>query len=816
MSFNFDDSQLRSGNLSAYCEGSYEKKYIILHNTANKFKSAQEVHQKGVENNVNYIRTTLSKPNPKGGLNATAHFFVGGTKVAQVAPETSYVISCEGTGASDFKSDCANTRGSKFNNKNSINIEMVTYGTNGDQIDATTEQTAQELTAMLCKKFNIPIENIYRHYDFNGKHCPVSMTNHTPGGYDRWIRFKQGVANKLGSVGVMQNGSNSTSSNNSAYILAKATPKNKSASYIKIYEKPDPNAKSTGKINKGEEFKVKLKTKNSGTGKDKMIWYELYDKKGYVKQTAIEKIKTVTPSSNKSNSDIFTTNGSSENAVIEFEKTTIDQSSNLAAAGHRYTNFDQKTFNKTLKNINFIFGMPYQLNALADPRINIKINTSKKSKTFPFAQKNRKELPYGRVFNEKIVSKMPLLLVTPGQPNFLPGYSKSTKAKILKILNSTLGASVVKRASKGFMSNLDSVMSKKTGRYYTFHFDYASYYNYVNQMLRYCAIMLGIGNWKYPIGDGSKKVKLKHYKWQDATNPAFTQFVAAPEAIAFYVDAETNTNESLSTSTTTSQFASSINGLSDIQKELQFLIGPMLGFKRKSKDVDAYNRGIDDVNKIIDESLGGSRLFKNLAESFKVIGAGGKLIFPEIWSDTDFSKSYDFTLKLRTPSGDKVSWYLEILVPMIHWIALAAPRQLGSNGYQSPFLVRAFYKGIFNLDMGIVTSLDISKGKEGMYTVDGLPTEVDIRVSMKDLYSMLYISNDYTPANMLNNTCLTDYLANTCGININKPEVMRTLELLVLYRANYFKDMPNRVFTKFQQNLSNLALDLYDKLNLRW
>ena len=46
----------------------------------------------------------------------------------------------------------------------------------------------------------------------------------------------------------------------------------------------------------------------------------------------------------------------------------------------------------------------------------------------------------------------------------------------------------------------------------------------------------------------------------------------------------------------------------------------------------------------------------------------------------------------------------------MHILGFTAPRALGYNGIQSPFLVRCFYKSFFNVDMGIVTNLNITKG----------------------------------------------------------------------------------------------------------
>ena len=111
------------------------------------------------------------------------------------------------------------------------------------------------------------------------------------------------------------------------------------------------------------------------------------------------------------------------------------------------------------------------------------------------------------------------------------------------------------------------------------------------------------------------------------------------------------------------------------------------------------------------------------------------------------------------------------------------PREFRSkdpNLYTSPFLVRAAAKGMFNIDMGMITSLSISKGAECCWNVDGLPTQIDISITIEDLYSSLHssgYSDLWHPLRdakaMVENTAYQDYLANMAGLNIAQMEVGR-------------------------------------------
>ena len=442
---------------------------------------------------------------------------------------------------------------------------------------------------------------------------------------------------------------------------------------------------------------------------------------------------------------------------------------------------------------------------------------------------------FGRKYTERIIMRMPLLIMSPGEPDFLPNYSKKQRSSIAQKLLEGAG-----NVSSKTVKNL---LSGKGGRYYAFTFKYATYYKYVNAMLRYCSVALGISNVKHSISkagsgghfkrvkvvDASKfkgasySEKLGSFKWQKAVtaNPKWKAFFNSAEFITFYLDSETSISETFSTSTSASGLASTIDSVSNTVKEFQFLAGPIAGMKMKAMDPEGYNEGKRKVTKVVKDTLGkgaaNSKFFGNLNEAFQTIGRGGRLVFPEIWDDTEFTKSYDVSMKLRTPDGDVISWYLNICVPLIHLLALAAPRALDSNAYRAPFLVRAYYKGIFNCDMGIITSLNISKGKDAAWTIQGLPTEVDIQMSLKDLYSLLTISGGGSGEDikaLFKNTCLLDYLSNTCGININKPDYARMVECYVLFAKNKLKDFAGNMWMGLAENITNFERSIWDKFKI--
>ena len=72
-------------------------------------------------------------------------------------------------------------------NTNSISIEMCDTIRNGVyQASEATLVNAAALGRTLMEKYGIPIENVYRHFDVTGKHCPSYLVN-----AQKWAEFKK-------------------------------------------------------------------------------------------------------------------------------------------------------------------------------------------------------------------------------------------------------------------------------------------------------------------------------------------------------------------------------------------------------------------------------------------------------------------------------------------------------------------------------------------------------------------------------------------------------------------------------------------------
>lgn len=142
-------------------------KYIVIHYTANSGSTAT------AKGNANYFKNCPRK--------ASAHYIVDeNNTVYQCVPDINAAYAVGDSGHGKMKNIVTNG--------NSISIEMVSH-TNSSGVYYIPESTIQrtvELTKFLMKKYNIPVKNVYRHYDVTKKLCPAPFVN-SP---SQWTSFK--------------------------------------------------------------------------------------------------------------------------------------------------------------------------------------------------------------------------------------------------------------------------------------------------------------------------------------------------------------------------------------------------------------------------------------------------------------------------------------------------------------------------------------------------------------------------------------------------------------------------------------------------
>lgn len=144
--------------------------YLVLHYTAGRNDSAA--------GNVRYFMQ------PRG---ASAHYFVDASGWMQSVDDADTAWSVGTAG-------CYTQKHPLCRNGNSISIEMCCRYTNGRYwLDAQVVQNAARLTRALMRRYDIPLENVLRHYDVVSKRCPAMWVDDERA----WSAFRKQVMEEL-------------------------------------------------------------------------------------------------------------------------------------------------------------------------------------------------------------------------------------------------------------------------------------------------------------------------------------------------------------------------------------------------------------------------------------------------------------------------------------------------------------------------------------------------------------------------------------------------------------------------------------------
>ena len=564
------------------------------------------------------------------------------------------------------------------------------------------------------------------------------------------------------------------------------------------------NASTSSSMNKNNNKATKSKTGNNAATTTYRV-----DKNGSV----ILKRTGSVSDTNDNNSEKSKRNSRSKkknSTTVNYTDTGISNYIDLFdtdASGNVVVNIDDAVVNDEMvkrmmtTNMSGIEGLPYQFMPTVDARLS------------GTGDKNIKDSMVGRKYAEKIMGRLPLLFLTPGRPQALADFSKEDRSSVISML---------------LDNTFDEDLINGEGRYYNISFAYDEYFRYFNCMMAAVASFMGIYDKTIPIN--GQMVKIGTYDWSKELNDDFKTFFSAKENLIFYLDNFSSISESFTNDTTESSIASQVNGVSDTANELNFLLAGNSNALKKIADV--ATDAVSSVTTALSDALGslGGGIVGSLADTgINTLVNGGKIIFPQIWSNSSYSRSYSLDIKLRSPDHDSLSIFLNVIKPYCKILALTLPRVMeheshyNVNGYMSPFLVKAFSKGMFNIDMGIISSLSVTKGAECQWNDDGLPTQIDLSVEITDLYSSLAMSG-FESVGMLNvlgagkqlvkivnNTAYMDFLANMAGLNVGTMAIGRRVKMYRYLAESAIAQLPSRKFTQFDQAISRIMGSLYDR-----
>ena len=438
---------------------------------------------------------------------------------------------------------------------------------------------------------------------------------------------------------------------------------------------------------------------------------------------------------------------------------------------------DDESYDRLLKRYLMAFGSPPRYSDRVDPYY------------------NSEELKVGRGMLQTWYSEPSIFSICPGSVDYLPGFSSEKKNQFWDSVSGLMSGDLKAISAKDRAIDLD-------GKLYEFRSAYTDYINVVNLLARVSANYLGIGNVTGLI-EGAGKTKLKDFDYGYYTNASKTSksgsalvslfretkkvlntAVSDDHYIHFFVNTSgASVDERITTSSGKSYLEDIINGsdLSNIQRNIQFLFGGALNDTAKN-----------DINEILsDANSGGSFLgsFATIASNYL---KGGRLVFPQMITDVGYDKSINVQMTFTSVYGDKRSIFKYTILPALHLLAMATPKQLSDSMYTYPYLCRVYQKGNVNCDLAFISNLNLKRGgsDDTKWTVDSLPTEISASFTVTPLYTNMMVTSARNPFLAMNNTALMEYLGTMCGLDLKINNFEAKLNNAKLLIGNKISDTP--------------------------
>ena len=528
---------------------------------------------------------------------------------------------------------------------------------------------------------------------------------------------------------------------------------------------------------------------------------------------------TTTPTINTTNSvDGVTASNADQELLNNAQMNQTDMDQLYQNYGFNYSMSQRHLMDVPIGRMTFVHGMPFQYTYLTDRREgnnNYEGQDSLPDEVTSLNVRTGSVDLYGRTFGKEIAANMPIVVIAPGNPIFLTnvkqgvigysGTSQSARNNWIPFFDT---------ANELTGSEFDAALAELTNdngdyQYYSMTIDTADYFNYVNAICQTSARLMGLTDFIY---HGTTCDKLDWGKYNQSVDQDYSMFeevIGVTNGVSFAFDPISSITDSISNETSDSMFTNMLNEVSAKAREVEFVTG-QIGIDTGLANYEG------SVPTIGNSTIGNiaSRIGSFLNNSIH----GMNVRFPKIWNDSNSSKDYNLEMHFITPYATTFCKWRYVLVPFFHIFCLTAPRSIKTvMNYSRPFLIKAYSKGYFNVEMGIINSLQWKRFGDGdMISGDGVPTQIDVSVAFQDMYYQLAMSKMSGVTGsfemmgvFFNNNGLMEMLGTLSGVNMLRISLGERLSLFASSAVGAFSATGSNFMKHISQKLANIYMSIY-------
>jgi hypothetical protein len=215
----------------------------------------------------------------------------------------------------------------------------------------------------------------------------------------------------------------------------------------------------------------------------------------------------------------------------------------------------------------------------------------------------------------------------------------------------------------------------------------------------------------------------------------------AMQFVSFRVKHNGSLSESWSSTTKASEVAQQINTKVSAGRSVSFNTmngGIVPGMSDVLDKVQSYAAGaLDSVN------LGG----------LAVLTGTAFIDVPEMWESASATlPSASYTVTLDSPYGNKISRFMNLMIPIAMLLAGGLPLSAGRSAYTSPFLCQIYHQGRVQRQLGIIDEITLTRGTGNVgWNAEHDMLGAELTFNVKDLSSIMHmgVKGGYASASWL-------------------------------------------------------------------
>ena len=202
--------------------------------------------------------------------------------------------------------------------------------------------------------------------------------------------------------------------------------------------------------------------------------------------------------------------------------------------------------------------------------------------------------------------------------------------------------------------------------------------------------------------------------------------------VTFRVSYSGSTGESFSSSVEESQISQKFNSTSSSARSARFDWANGADLKQ----IPGVSQVLGAVDSFLSNTLEGVHM-----SGFLALAGNAFVDIPKTWSgSTAQLPRAEYTVKLRSPYGSRMSRLMNLYIPLAMLLAGALPLSTGKRSYTSPFICEAFCRGRHAIRLGMIDSMSITRGVGNMgWNSDGDALGIDVTFSIVDMSTVMHM-----------------------------------------------------------------------------